>query len=83
MNEVAEKQERAESGRARYKTKKGPRARSGQGTRQTMERPRGPEMGRRSGKKQISSPAIIPKKRLGRKDFPGIFYFIGMKNCAS
>ena len=65
------------------KQKKGPRARSGQGTRQTMERPRGPEMGRRSGKKQISSPIIIPKKRLGRKDFPGIFYFIGMKNCAS
>ena len=66
--------ERAESGRAGCKTKERPCARSGQGTRQTMERLRSPEQGRRS-RKSIFLPRYYTKKRLGRKGFPGYFLF--------
>ena len=81
MNEVADKQECAESGRASCKTKERPlrQIRAGDPS-DGGTAPQPEARAAERGKRHISSPAIIPKKRLGRKDFQGIFYFIGMKN---
>ena len=80
MNELADKQERAESGRAGCKTKERPLRQIRAGDPSDDGTAPQPEAGAAErGKMYISSPAIIPKQRLGRKDVPGIFYFIGMK----
>ena len=72
--------ERAESGRAGCKTKERPLRQIRAGDPSDDGTAPQPGAGAAEQEKHISSPVIIPKKRLGRKDFPGIFYFIGMKN---